>query len=642
MARQMKDSGIEWIGEIPEGWSIARTKSFYTHHKHVVGEKAEQYERLALTLNGVIRRPKDDSTGLQPEAFNGYQILRQNELVFKLIDLENVSTSRVGFSPYTGIVSPAYIVLAPREESESKFGEYFFLSMWQREVFNHMGDDGVRSSLNSGDLLNVPYPLAPSEEKQRIAAFLDRKCAEIDAVIERTKATIEEYKKLKQAVITEAVTKGVRGARKMKDSGVEWVAEIVDSWNMSRIGLHYMIVLGKMLCDKQLTEDYTLEPYFCAANIHFDGVSQEQLKQMWFSPAEKASYCVQDGDLLVVEGGAGAGGAAIVTALEQPTYVQNSVMIVRGLSGQTNRYLRYWIECLVKKGYVDVVCNKATIPHFTKDKLSTMPLPVVPVDEMEEIADYLDEKCAALDALIAKKTALLTELEIYKKSLIYEYVTGKKEVQAAAQQAATIYPFYPAVLNTKVLRFAQAVLMARILDKHGKGIGRVKLEKMLYTIETSIGFDFDTEYVREAAGPLHESLYKCEDIIGRQNKWYQLRSAGYSVAYIPTAEATKYLKYYDKYFASYDAEIERIINVFLPYDTAQAEVVATLFAAWNDAIIAGQPFTDEDVVDDVLTNWHERKTRFPRDMWLRAMQEMRKNNLIPKGYGKKTARRVTE
>ena len=170
--------------------------------------------------------------------------------------------------------------------------------------------------LSTGDIAETVM-FAPSvSEQRRIADFLDRKCSEIDAVIEKTKITIEEYKKLKQSIITEAVTKGVRGPRKMKDSGIEWVADIADAWVMSRIGPHYSIVLGKMLCDKQLTEEYTLEPYFCAANIHFDGVSQEQLKQMWFSPAEKVSYCIQNGDLLVVEGGAGAGGAAIVDVLE--------------------------------------------------------------------------------------------------------------------------------------------------------------------------------------------------------------------------------------------------------------------------------------------------------------------------------------
>ena len=144
--RKMRDSGIAWIGVIPQDWEIVRTKSLYC------GDRADDFERLALTLNGVIKRSKEDSVGLQPEKFSGYQILKKGELVFKLIDLENVATSRVGLSPYTGIVSPAYIVLSKQSRAKDlvvRYSMYHFLSMWQREVFNQMGDNGVRSSLNA-------------------------------------------------------------------------------------------------------------------------------------------------------------------------------------------------------------------------------------------------------------------------------------------------------------------------------------------------------------------------------------------------------------------------------------------------------------------------------------------------------------
>lgn len=266
-------------------------------------------------------------------------------------------------------------------------------------------------------------------EQHRIADFLDRKCAEIDSVIEKTNQTIEEYKTLKQSIITEAVTKGVRGERPMKDSGIEWIGQIPAEWSVSRVGLHYDIILGKMLCSSQPSDDYTLNKYLCAANVHFDGISDlSNLKEMWFSQTEKEIYRIKDGDMLVVEGGAGAGGCAIVENISEDIFIQNSIMIVRSRSRRDNRYLRYYIEYLVKQGYIDVVCNKATIPHFTKDKLATVPYPVSPNAEQQEIADYLDAKCAEIDKLIEAKTKLLEELEAYKKSVIYEYVTGKKEV----------------------------------------------------------------------------------------------------------------------------------------------------------------------------------------------------------------------
>ena len=149
---------------------------------------------------------------------------------------------------------------------------------------------------------------------------------------------------------------------------------------------------------------------------------------MWFSPTEKTLYKVFNGDLLVVEGGAGAGGAAIASGVTEDIFIQNSIMIVRPMAHNSGTYLKYLLESLVGRGYVDFACNKATIPHFTKDKLGQVPFSLPSTVEQQEIAAYLDEKCAAIDSLIASKEALITELEAYKKSLIYEYVTGKKEV----------------------------------------------------------------------------------------------------------------------------------------------------------------------------------------------------------------------
>ena len=277
------------------------------------------------------------------------------------------------------------------------------------------------------DFGNSLIPLPPCDDQQRIADFLDTKCAGINDILEKTRASIEEYKKLKQSVITEAVTKGIRENRPMKDSGVEWIGGIPEDWRMSRVGLHFSIILGKMLCSEPLGVDYTLEKYYCAANVHFTGVDKCDLKTMWFSSSEKETYLVKEGDLLVVEGGAGAGGSAIVKDQDERIYIQNSIMIVRSKAQSSAVYLRYLLESLVARGYVDFACNKATIPHFTKDKLGQVPFPLPEKSEQQEIATYLDEKCAAIDSLIASKEALITELETYKKSLIYEYVTGKKE-----------------------------------------------------------------------------------------------------------------------------------------------------------------------------------------------------------------------
>lgn len=428
-SRKMKDSGIEWIGEIPQDWSVARTKNCYRQHKIVAGEDSKNYERLALTLNGVIKRSKTDSNGLQPEKFDGYQVMFEDDLVFKLIDLENVSTSRVGHSPYTGIVSPAYIVVTKKDNVCPRYGYYYFLSMWLREVFNHLGDDGVRSNLNSSDLLNLPYLIPKLSEQQAIAAFLDSKCQEIDNVLTKTRSSIEEYKKLKQAVITEAVTKGIRGKRAMKDSGIEWIGEIPDNWKVSKVSRIGRTSSGATpLRSKEGT-------YFDNAVIRWvrtldlnDGVIYDSSEKITENALNECSCSIMPLETVCVAmyGGAGTIGKCGILAEECATN-QAVCSIVCDKHIMYPQYLLYQLIA-IKPYWMIFAVGTRKDPNISQDIVSKMKIVLPMEEEQKDIAAYLDSKCNAIDTLISKKEQLILELESYKKSLIYEYVTGKKEV----------------------------------------------------------------------------------------------------------------------------------------------------------------------------------------------------------------------
>lgn len=418
----MQDSGIEWIGDIPNSWKVVRTKNKYTNHKDIAGERADDYERLALTLGGVVKRPKDDTVGLQPEAFKGYQILRQNELVFKLIDLANVATSRVGYSPYLGLVSPAYIILAPNREFESRFGLYFFLSMWQREIFNHMGDDGVRSSLNVSDLLNMPYLSVPEEEQRRIVSCLEFQCEHINNIIDRTKASIEEYKNLKQAMITQAVTKGVRGNRSMKDSGIQWIGEIPEDWNIYRIGSLYEERR------EQGNDSLPILTVSINTGVSDRELSDEENDRIFVRSEDKTKYArVYPGDLTynMMRAWQGAFGAVRVDGMVSPAYV-----IAKPKQDIDSRYMEALLRTeaakLEMKRYSYGIADFRLRLYWGYFKCIKVCLPTI--EEQKEIANYIDEKNKEIEELINKKQAFLEELERFKKSIIYEYVTGKKEV----------------------------------------------------------------------------------------------------------------------------------------------------------------------------------------------------------------------
>ena len=420
--RKMRDSGIAWIGVIPQDWEIVRTKSLYCSAKEIAGDRADDFERLALTRNGVIKRSKEDSVGLQPEKFSGYQILKKGELVFKLIDLENVATSRVGLSPYTGIVSPAYIVLSKQSRAKDlvvRYSMYHFLSMWQREIFNQMGDNGVRSSLNAKELLNIPHPFPSIYEQKRIVTFLDAQCAEIDAVLEKTRASIEEYKKLKQAVITQAVTKGIRGDRPMKDSGIEWIGDIPAEWDVIRV--------KQLLKERnERSKEGKEEPLSMSQKVGLVPTKfLESIPNMASSFVGAKLAYVDDLVFNKLKAHLGVFSVSRYDGLVSPDYA------VYCSTGKSNlKYLEYIFktpQCIgeFRKKSTGIA---AGLMRLYTEGLFSIYLPYPALSEQEEIAEYLNEKCAGIDALIAKKQQYLTEIENYKKSLIYEYVTGKKEV----------------------------------------------------------------------------------------------------------------------------------------------------------------------------------------------------------------------
>ena len=422
---QMKSSGVPWLLDIPETWGIRVLFQLADQVKNKNKDLSEQ-NLLSLSYGRIKRKDINSSDGLLPESFDGYNIIEANDIVLRLTDLQNDHTSlRVGQSHERGIITSAYTTLRPSALVWPAYLYYVLHAYDLIKGFYGMGS-GVRQGLNYDEVKTIKIPFPSQTEQQAIAAYLDDQVAQIDSIIAEARASIEEYKQWREAIIYETVCKGIFAHTSFRDTGNIWLKSLPSGIKLSRVGLHFELILGKMLCPNQLDANYNLEPYYCAANVHFNGVDETELKQMWFSPDEKTKYLVQRGDLLVVEGGAGAGGCSIAYP-SQDTYIQNSIMIVRPRRGMDVRYVKYLLEMLVKRGYVDFVCNKATIPHFTKEKLANTPLPVFPENEVKAMCDHIDEQYKKIDSIIAEKEALISELGSYKQSLIYEVVTGKRK-----------------------------------------------------------------------------------------------------------------------------------------------------------------------------------------------------------------------
>lgn len=383
---------------------------------------------LSLSYGKVKRKSIDTVEGLLPESFDGYNIIEKDDIVLRLTDLQNDHTSlRVGLAEERGIITSAYLTIRNRSNFCPKYLYYYLHSFDIAKGFYGMGA-GVRQGLNWDGVkwLKILAPLVP--EQERIAAFLDAECAEIDAVLEKTRASIEEYKKLKQAVITQAVTKGIRGDRPMKDSGIEWIGEIPAEWTASKI--KYCTEFAPSCNTSHLSEDslVTFTPMECIKNGYFEN------REAHFSALSSSYTQYQDGD--------------IVFAKVTPCFENGNIAIMQGLSAGVGfgsselfvirpqsintEFIFYYLQNDIFKQYACATMTgtgglKRVSPTFVRNYSVFIPCN----EEQLEIVRYLNEKCSGIEVLIAKKQQYLTEIENYKKSLIYEYVTGKKEVKTS-------------------------------------------------------------------------------------------------------------------------------------------------------------------------------------------------------------------
>ena len=430
--REMKDSGIAWIGAMPRAWKMNTIAQIFLQVK-CKNTGLQEKNLLSLSYGKVKRKSIDTVEGLLPESFDGYNIIEKDDIVLRLTDLQNDHTSlRVGLAEERGIITSAYLTIRNRSNFCPRYLYYYLHSFDIAKGFYGMGA-GVRQGLNWDGVkwLKILAPSVP--EQERIAAFLDAECAEIDAVLEKTRASIEEYKKLKQAVITQAVTKGIRGDRPMKDSGIEWIGDIPAEWRKTQLRHCAAIKSGITLGKKYEKTDSLVErPYLRVANVQDGYVDLSVLTTIEVTQDEDLKYRLHAGDVLMTEGGDRdkLGRGCVWHGEIEPCLHQNHIFAVQ-TSKETllPEFLEYLTVSDVGRSYFDVTAIKTTnLACTSSSKVLAFTIPLPSVEEQAEIVEVLNTKCAGIDALIAKKQQYLTEIENYKKSLIYEYVTGKKEV----------------------------------------------------------------------------------------------------------------------------------------------------------------------------------------------------------------------
>lgn len=427
--RDMKDSGIKWVGLIPKEWGVNRNKNGFDCNKTLVGQLSETTQLLSLTTKGIKKKDINNLEGKLPETFDTYQKVSKNNLVMCLFDLD-CSAVFSGLSPFDGMISPAYKVLACKSNIVPKYADYWFQYIGHNRKFMHYAKN-LRYTLNYEEFSSLPMLFPSVEEQQRIADYLDSKCSQIDTIITKQEIAIEKFEEYKLSVITEAVTKGLDISVEMKDSGIKWIGLMPKQWEIHKLCWDYSAMLGKMLDAKRITGN-NLHPYIKNSDIKWFNINFTDLSEMDFSDDEAERYSIKPGDLMICEGGEIGKCAIVPKEAPEGIYFQKALHRVRKREHSSGdvTYLSYVIYCMAHNNCLSTSPEKATIAHIPGDALNQLRIPFPEADEQLEIARYLNNLCQSIEESLCKRQRIIERLLQYKKALIFEVVTGKKEVSS--------------------------------------------------------------------------------------------------------------------------------------------------------------------------------------------------------------------
>ena len=408
MSREMKNSGIEWVKQIPSNWDIIKGR----HLLYLPNRPVRPTDDVVTCFRDgeVILRSERRTEGFtMSDKEIGYQGINKGDIVIHGMD---GFAGAMGVSKSTGKGSPVLIVCNPKDNDNPQYIIYYLRSLAMTNVFLALAT-GIRErscDLRWKKIAELPFLRPSFSEQQKIANYLDKVCGEVDEMIALQEQMIEELKAYKQSVITEAVTKGINPNAPMKDSGIDWIGEVPEHWKLGKIGRLFSVKAGG---------DASIEDYSDEQNSEFcyPVFTNTLNKDDVYAYTRKPKF---GGETITVTG-RGAIGHAIYRNMEYDAIIR--LLVLTPKSQYDCRYYAYFIDTVIV-----FFTNSAAIGQLSANQILPYNVCVPPLSEQQSIASYLDTKCAEIDALIAIKQAKIDELKDYKKSVIYEYVTGKKEV----------------------------------------------------------------------------------------------------------------------------------------------------------------------------------------------------------------------
>lgn len=403
----MKESGIVWIGQIPEEWEVAKVNHIFEEHKQKNRGNKEK-NLLSLSYGRIIRKSIDSSFGLLPESFDTYNIIQRGDIVLRLTDLQNDKRSlRVGLARENGIITSAYLTLRLKNLESNDSYMYYLLHTYDIcKVFYNFGG-GVRQGGTWSDIYKMELLIPPCNEQQKIADFLDKKTAQLDKVRSLLEEQIQKLKDYRASLIYETVTKGLDKTVPMKDSGIDWIGQVPEGWGVSRLKYFFDIYAGGDIDERNTVDEYS-------ENHPYPVISNSLENEGILGYTNKFRF---QGDSVTVTGRGDVGKAVYRNIKFYPVV---RLLVCTPKIQVDCRFATYWINSAI------IEKNQTAVSQLTIQMLGELIFTNVQYVEQKKIADFLDKKTVQIDKLIQIKNQQIKNINKQRQTLIYDYVTGKR------------------------------------------------------------------------------------------------------------------------------------------------------------------------------------------------------------------------
>jgi type I restriction enzyme S subunit len=422
-----KSSGVEWLGEIPKHWEALSNKYIFNLKKNLVGKKSKDYELLSLTLNGVIKRDMENPQGKFPAEFDTYQEVKKGDFIFCLFDVEETPRT-VGLSDFDGMITGAYTVMQPNSDFDKSFLYYFYLNLDADKRMKPLYT-GLRNTITKDNFFSFKTFSPPKEEQTAIAQFLDDKTTKIDQAIAQKEKQIELLKERRQILIHNAVTKGINPNVNLKYSGVEWIGEIPEGWEVKKNGYLARIIRGASPrpAGHPMYFNGINIPWIAVGDITKDeNIYLDTAVNFLTEAGKKQSRFIKNGTFVLSNSGATLGVPKIMSI---SGCINDGVLAFIDLKENLiNKIFLYYYFKSQTMRLRDEMNQGATQPNLNTNIVKQLPIALPPIIEQQKVIEYIETANSKISTAISLKEQEIEKLKEYKASLINSVVTGKVRV----------------------------------------------------------------------------------------------------------------------------------------------------------------------------------------------------------------------